>query len=65
MMAMWRGVCVDCSDATSFVCEAPFPFPSDEEKRLCVLVKSDLQNFVFLCLADLVHLIDVAVGELL
>ncbi len=65
MIAMWRGVYVDCSGATSFVCEATFPFPSDEEKRLFVLVNLDLQNFLFLCLADLVHLIDVPVGELL
>lgn len=48
-----------------FVCEATFPFLSEEDKRLCILANLDLQNFVFLCLADLVHLIDVAVGELL
>ena len=65
MIAMWRGVCIDCSDATSFVCEATFPFLSEEEKRLFVLVNLDLQNFLFLGLADLVHLIDVPVGELL
>lgn len=51
--------------AIGCACEATLPFPCDEGTRFCVLVNLDLQNFMLLGLADLLHLIDETVGELL
>ena len=62
MMARWRngGVVSDRTD-----CDCELSFPRDGGKKFCILAKLDLQNLQFLGLADLLHLIDVAVGELL
>src|SRR5260370_546337 len=66
IMAKWRTGAFDSEveSLSATGCDCVFSFLS-EEKSPCSLAKLDLQNLQFLGFADLVHLVDEAIGELL
>src|SRR5258707_2732873 len=66
IIAIWRTPgCSLVESGSATIRDCVFSFPCNEEKSPCSLVTLDLQNLLFLGAADLVHLIDETIGELL